>query len=184
MSYISPSDVAVFTNTTLEANGTAFLTAVIPALEAAIESAANRTWSITAGQTETFDGGVTRLFPKHTPISEVTSLTVNGNPLTQNTDFYVMPSYIRLAYTVTSGIQNVVLTYTPAETVPADVKLALTRWAALLITQENNSATDAAGPVQKIEMGPMSVQYATRQLINDPLPDFVAEVVARYRRFV
>jgi hypothetical protein len=109
MAYISLSDVALFLNATLNESGEAYLDAIIPQIEAAVEAACNRTWDTTTPQTEAFDGGVTRLFPSSAPISSVGALTVNGTSLEQNRDFYVMPGCIQFVYKISSGFQNVVL---------------------------------------------------------------------------
>src|SRR6266540_5220701 len=96
MAYITLSDVTTFINapslTTPQQNQ---VTAIIPAVEAFLETACNRTWNVTAEQTETFDGGQTVYFPKHTPITTVGSITDDGVTQVENTDFYTYPTYIR-----------------------------------------------------------------------------------------
>jgi hypothetical protein len=78
MAYISASDVGLFMNATRNESGEAYLDALISQIEAAVEATCNRARDATAPQTGTFDGGVTRLFPRSTPISSVGALTVNG----------------------------------------------------------------------------------------------------------
>jgi hypothetical protein len=109
LALISPSDVALYLNATVNESGQAYLDALIPQIDAAVEVACNRTWGTTPPQTETSDGGVTRLLPRSTPISSVSALTVNGTVLEQDSDYYVVPGHIRFAYKVSSGFQNVVL---------------------------------------------------------------------------
>ena len=89
-------------NVTLEESGEACLDALIPQVEAAVEAVCNRTWDTTSPQTESSDGGVTRLFPRSTPISSVNALTVNDTIVERNHDYYVMPGYIRFAYKLSS----------------------------------------------------------------------------------
>jgi hypothetical protein len=91
MAYFSPSDVALFMNITLDESGEAYLTALIPQIEAAVEAARNRTWNITDEQSETFDGGVTRLFSRSTPMSAVSSLVVNGPAVTRRSSHATSP---------------------------------------------------------------------------------------------
>lgn len=78
MAYISPSDVALFMNVTLEASSEAYLDALIPQIESVVEAACNRTWEATDPLTETFDGDATCLFPRSTPISTGDRRAVNG----------------------------------------------------------------------------------------------------------
>lgn len=78
------------------------------------------------------------------PISAVGALTVNGNALKQNRNFCGMSSFIRLAGKVSSGFPTVVLIYTPAEFLPAYLKLPMILWAARLFQSFNTTDTIGA----------------------------------------
>lgn len=57
-------------------------------------------------------------------------------PLEQNRDYYVMPGYVQFAHNLSSGFQIMVLTHTPDQPLPDDVKLAMMRWAPQLLLRE------------------------------------------------
>lgn len=173
MSYITYQDVETYLNVTLNGNGQAQVNAIIPSVEAFVENACNRTWNLSAPITETFDGGNNTLFPKNIPIDSVTSLTVDGTPLTADSDFYIYPSYIRLAFHSNPGYRTVVLTYDSAVTLPEDVKHAIVRWTAQIYKESK----DAGKVVSRLQQGPVSLEY----LAQDGVPKFVQEVISRHR---
>jgi hypothetical protein len=175
MSYINSTDVQTYLNRTLKTQGLNQVNAIIPAVEEFLEKACNRTWGSTGETTEVFDGGGTRLFPKHTPIASVSSLTVDDQPLVEREDFFVYDGFISMGYPTTKGHRNVSLTYTPAESLPADVKHAMVRWAAQIYLE----AKDGGKVITRLQQGPMTLEYSAK----DGIPQFVQEVIGRHRLF-
>ncbi|ACL64650.1 hypothetical protein A2cp1_1306 [Anaeromyxobacter dehalogenans 2CP-1] len=104
-----------------------------------LEKATGRTFAA-EGHTGTFDGDDSRLlFPTHTPILSVTSLTVDGRTITERGSwdaegFVVRPYYLELSSGLcfTRGLANVGLQYSAGfETVPGDVQQAVITLSAL-----------------------------------------------------
>jgi hypothetical protein len=72
------------------------------------------------------------ILPYHYPIISVASLKITGQALTEDTDFFVYPFYIRLYYYTASLLMPVYwakaveITYTAGyDTVPEDIKMAI-----------------------------------------------------------
>jgi hypothetical protein len=183
MPYINPENVADYLNVDLTFEGEALSTDLITGSIAQIESACNRTWTVTNPVTESFDGGASRLFPNSLPVTVITSLTLDGAPMTADTDFYNYRSFIRLAYIPAYGHQRLVLTYTSGATVPEDVKRVLIRWVAEQLMQSTREAGNEK--VKRLTQGPVTIDYGLPPATSmDPisgLPSYVEEVVRRYR---
>ncbi|GAO01958.1 phage head-tail connector protein [Anaeromyxobacter sp. PSR-1] len=103
------------------------------------EALTGRTFA-SSGHTGSFDGDGSRLlFPGHTPIISVSSLTVDGEPIPERTSwsgdgYVVRPYYVELSagHTFTRGLGNVVLAYGAGfVAVPNDVQQAVITLAGL-----------------------------------------------------
>ena len=173
MAYITTTDVINGLNLqNLSATATSALAAIIAGVEQAAEAHCNRTWSATTQQIETFDGGQTVYFPTKGPISTITSITVDGTALSTD-EIYNYGTHIRLEYATTRGYRNVVITYTPAESLPNDVKLALIQWAGQLF----KAAEDGGKTLERARIGEVEMWYAAK----DGMPQSVKEVLDRHR---
>lgn len=99
---------------------------------------------INSTYTEYYDGdGRDSLFLKHNPIISVTSLTLDGTALVENTDFYIRDScYIKLEDDVfTEDLNNVVIVYVAGHgaaraNVSNVLKNALKTWVARVFKAE------------------------------------------------
>jgi hypothetical protein len=176
MAYLANSDIETFLNITLEAQGAAIVTALIPVVSALTDKYCNRTWSDagTNDITETYDGGESIYYVQNPSIKSVTSVTVNGSALIENTDFWVYDSYIRLNTPAAGYPRGVVIKYkTNASSLPADLKHALVQW----VSQIFKSQSDAGKVVSRISAGPVSMDFMT----NAEIPPFVKMVLDLYR---
>jgi hypothetical protein len=175
MAYLAYTDVEAFLNITLTADGRTLVNAIIPAIEAFVDSYCNRTWSKAAGDEiiETFDGGKATFFVKNPPVAEIVSITDDGDAVDAD-DIYNYGSYIKLAYKASPVPLGVVITYkTSATTPPADLKHALVQW----VSQIFKSQSDAGKVTSRISTGPLSIDF----LAQDGIPKFVEMVLDRYR---
>lgn len=180
MAYITKQDIETAANIDLTAEGETLADVLIPAVEAAANAYANRRWGVTDGQTETFDGGKAVYFPSVVPIASVASVTVDGEELT--TDRYAAyPGYVRLLSPATRGLRNVVIAYTPGSPLPADVKLALARWAGELITAATSATSEGGKNVKRARFGPGEVEYFAPEKAASDVPESVTKVLDRYR---
>ena len=157
MALCSVSDVEQFLqvdlNSTVEASVT---NTFIPYVDSAIKRFLGYDVE-TATHTETFDGNEQQdLFLRHIPIASITSVTEDGNTLTQgNEDDYVFYDNGRLRRIVVrwSGIKpkNIVVTYVGGYTsnnMPNNIKLTSARATArLLMTSLQTSAKADTGQV-------------------------------------
>lgn len=172
MPYIASTDIQDFLGIDLQTTGLTQVAALIPAIEGFMERACNRKWVAANPITETFDGGTDTFFPKVLPISTVLSISDNGDAVDAATIF-VYGSYIKTSYRLTNLRRAVTIVYTSSVSLPADVKHAMVRW----VAQIYKEAKDAGKPVSRVNMGPMAVEFLTK----DGIPKFVEEVIARHR---
>lgn len=175
MAYLIYTDVEKFLNINLTANGQALVNSLIDAVSEYINGFCGRVWSNGSSLdiTEYFDGGVDTFFPKNTPISQITSMTIDGQSVA-SADIKNYGSYVKLLYSTNPGPQNVTIVYrTSANTLPADLKLALTMW----ISQIFKSQSDGGKTVESFSAGSISVKYLTKEGI----PTFVSDIIESYR---
>jgi hypothetical protein len=173
MPYISKTDVSNHLNiTALSSAAEATLDVIIAGVEAAADTFCNRTFGATALQTELFDGNSDIFFPRKMPVSSITSVKIDGD-LVAADDIYNYGHYIRLGYRAAPGNRIVEITYTPTETLPNDVKLALIQWAGQLF----KAAEDGGKVTERVRVGEVELWFKTQ----DGMPKFVEQVLARYR---
>ena len=175
MPYLASTDVASFLNVTLTTADAALVTTIIAAISAYLDAFTGRTWTNSANTdiVESFDGNTDTFFPSNIPISQVTSITIDGDPVASD-DIKNYGNYLKLIYHANPGPQNVVITYRSSATaLPADLKLALTMWVAQIF----KSQSDGGKTVESFSAGSISVKYLTK----DGIPSFVADVIESYR---
>ena len=112
MAYLVKADVETFLNVTLNPSGqglgqradpgTGGLRQLLHKPEVGCLRSANRD----------FDGGQKLYFPSITPITSVTSITIDGTALT-STEYFIYGGYIRLSAVAAAGFRNVVIIYPP-----------------------------------------------------------------------
>jgi hypothetical protein len=176
MAYLANSDIETFLNITLETQGAAIVTALIPVVSAIADKYTNRTWSKASGDSivETYDGGESVYFVKTPTIASVTSVVVNDQTLVENTDFWVYDDHIELNGRATDLPKTVVITYkTSATAAPAEVKHALVQW----VSQLFKSQSDGGKVVNRVSAGPVSMDFLTAA----DIPPFVKMVLDLYR---
>ena len=175
MPYITHADVETFLNITLNSSGESTVDAIIPAVEAYAERYTNRTFSQTTQKTQLFDGGADTFFPSNVPIDleEDVTVTIEGTAV-DSTEIFVYPTYIKLGFLVGRGNRTVSITYTPAETLPADLKHALIRWTAEIF----KSSEDAGKTIKRARVGD---QVEMEFLTQDGVPAYVQNVLDAYR---
>jgi hypothetical protein len=172
MAYATHADVASFLGVTLTSDEQTLVTGLIGALQAHIDKATNRSFEVSGNQTEVFDGNSDTFFVKAPPIASIISVSIDSVVYALSNTF-AYGSYIRLATKAPSGNQNVVIVYSSAITVPADVKHAVVRWAG-----ETFQTRDESGKtISRLSLGQYSVEY----LAKAGVPDFVEVVLKRYR---
>jgi hypothetical protein len=71
-----------------------------------------------------------------------------------------MPGYIQPSYKVSSGIRNVELTYTPAQTLPEEVKLAMVRWAFQFVRASDCQTNTFGSGIKRLRMGTLKPESA------------------------
>lgn len=100
-------------------------------------------------------------------------MTIDGQSVA-SADIKNYGSYVKLLYSTNPGPQNVTIVYrTSANTLPADLKLALTMW----ISQIFKSQSDGGKTVESFSAGSISVKYLTKEGI----PTFVSDIIESYR---
>ncbi len=175
MAYITRADVTNLLNlTNLSVTAESALDAIIVGVEAAAGAFGNRTFNIVAQQTESFDSGTDTFFPAHVPMASVASITIDGDAVDLS-EISLYDSYVRLGFYAPCGRQSVEITYTPAESLPGSVKLALIQWAAQLF----KAAEDGGKITERARVGEVEPTFKTR----DGMPTFVEQVLSRYRLY-
>lgn len=174
--YITNAQVASFLNVVLSVPEQAVVDDIIAAVEAYANNFCNRLFIVSGAQTEKFDGGKNTFFIKFPPINTVTSVTVDGNA-ENPTDVFNYKSHIKLASTPPLGNQNVVIVYTSAVTLPADLMHALIRWTAQIFKSREEAGKDA----NKVTVGSVSIEWLAQQAASLGIPDFVLNVLNKYK---
>lgn len=174
--YITNAQVASFLNVVLSVLEQAVVDDIISAVEAYANNFCNRLFIVSGAQTEKFDGGKNTFFIKFPPINVITSVTVDGQ-VENPADVFNYKSHIKLASTPPLGNQNVVIVYTSAVTLPDDLKHALIRWAGQIF----KSREDAGKDVSRVTVGSVSVDWLVQQTANSGIPDFVLNVLNKYK---
>lgn len=174
--YITNAQVASFLNVTLSAPEQAVVDDIILAVEAYANNFCNRLFIVSGAQTEKFDGGKNTFFIKFPPINAVTSVTVDGH-VENPADVFNYKSYIKLAFAPLPGNQNVVIVYTSAVTLPDDLKHALIRWTAQIFKSREEAGKDAS----KVTVGSVSIEWLAQQVASLGIPDFVLNVLNKYK---
>lgn len=176
MNYFATSDVAIYMNDTLTANGNAFLAQLIPSICAFVDRYCNRTWTITDDSvelTETFDGGTETFFISTPSIDTIVSVTINGD--LQDANFYYnYGSYVKLFDKAEIGSQNVIIVYTSNSTeCPADLQQVLIMWAARMLDESDDDGKQTT----RVQSGPVQGYFKE----EGDIPDFVLRVLDSYR---
>jgi hypothetical protein len=178
MSYIVSTDIETYLNITLTNNGLNTVNSLIPAVEEVIDNHCNRTWTTADNAThltEKYDGGTDVFFLKKTPINQLVSVTIDGEPFDLD-DVYNYDNYIKLVSRAAPGLQNVVVVYatlaTPAS-LPVSVKQAVIQWVSELF----KASPDAGKSVEIAQVGPMKLTY---KLSSDDMPEFVRRALMPY----
>lgn len=175
MALITRTDVINHLNlTNLSVTAESALDAIIAGVEEEAETFCNRTFNVVSQQVESFDGGTDTFFPQHVPLASVQGVTINDY-LIDPDEITLYPSYVRLGFYAPYRNQNVAITYTPGESLPNSVKLALIQWAGQLF----KAAEDGGKITERTRVGEVELWFKTQ----DGMPKFVEQVLSRHRLY-
>lgn len=191
------SDIAAFLGRTFSAQENTLATSLITGVEDFIARNCKRQFKQNDGQTtpadiiysEVFDAGEAEIFTHSFPIKEVTKITLDGvtkyekggvsNEYVLGTDFFVYADRIIFnAFAPASSINNMqalTVEYSIKLFWGEDVKLAVKRWVAEIVSQREYGGK----AVTRVSTGGgLSLDFNSKDI-----PDFVQAVVNRYKKY-
>lgn len=178
MKYLTLANIADYLETTLSTAENTALTLILNGIESAVERYCDRTWSTSDAEiVEKVDGGGSFFPLRYGPAltTPTPTITVSGEAVTT---VYNYGSYLLTEDPVSSGIQNVTITYSVSSSqLPSDIKLAMIIWAA----RQFKSHKDAGKDATRVSVGPLSVDYGGQSASAAVIPDFVAKVLDSHR---
>lgn len=191
------SDIAAFLGRTFSSQENTLATSLITAVEDFIARNCKRQFKQNDGAAtpadiiyqETFDGGEMEYFTHSFPLKEVTKITLDGvtqyekggssNVYTLGTDFFVYPDRVIFNGIVpassVNNMQALVIEYSIKLFWGEDVKLAVKRWVAEIMSQREYGGKTVT---RASTGGGLSLDFNSKDI-----PDYVQEVVKRYKKY-
>lgn len=178
MSLILNTDVAQFLNITPTDDGNDLIDVLITATEDYAKSYCGRDWALgTAEQTQDFDGGTNVFYPKYTPVTEITSIKIDGDTYAV-TDAFIDPtgSIIKTLNNLNPAYPwGVEIKYKVTLTAPGDLKHALVRWVSEIFKNQEY----AGKSVKSYGVGDVRVDFGADG--EKGVPAYVQLVLDKYR---
>jgi hypothetical protein len=186
---ITKTQVAEYLNITLTAPQIAILdNEILPSISQYVRSYCNRSFDTSGTEfTEAFDGGFPTFFVKEIPITSITHVKVDTDPISSD-DYVNKISYVQLKYIPFKGFNNVEIKYKSGQALPADMKFALIQWASELLGESgDDTGISSSDEIKRFTAGSVSIEYR-----DDPgeastlaggvfVPGYVLDVINRYR---
>lgn len=187
---IIKADVAQYLNIVLTAPQIAILdNEILPSISQYVRSYCNRKFDTSAVDfTELFDGGFPSFFVKEIPITSIDTIKVNDDPISAD-DYFNKGSYVQLNFIPSKGFNNVSIKYKSGQSLPADLKFALIRWASDLLGESgDDTGISSSDEIKRFTAGSVTVEYRddsseSSSVMSNGLsvPIYVFDVINRYR---
>jgi hypothetical protein len=181
--YCTADEVAAFLGLTFTAGQEAQAEALIERAEAEIDGATERGWLVGEQSDEVHYPLGRLIFLRYAPVESVEEITgrisLGGaeTALTEEVDYEVRDLESGLIRLVTLGYERLLVSYTPVDSVPGDIKQATIE---LVANRMQPSLQPNSYGLDSYSLPDLTVNFA-RSHVQAALPPAVQQVVERYR---